>query len=121
MNKIIKLEVLIATPPTSKCEETIEVLKEVVRRHPDETCLVVFRRGVDFMPPGMQLTQDVSEEDLIPKEASFQMRVLTNKGRGVPSVVVDGELYSTTDVPDLGEIDAKVREILQSTTKQQDK
>jgi hypothetical protein len=115
MSKFIKLEVLIATPPTTKCEETIEVLKEIVRRHPEETCLVVFRRGVDFMPPGMQEKQYVSEEDLIPKEASFQMRMLTNKGRGVPSVVVDGELYSTTDVPDLADLDAKVQEVFQGT------
>jgi hypothetical protein len=113
MNKIIKLEVLIATPPTAKCEQTVEVLKEVVRRYPDETCLVVFRRGIDFMPEEMQMRDFVSEEDCQPKEASLQMRTLISKGRAVPTVVVDGVLFSTFDVPILEEVEAKVVAALQ--------
>lgn len=108
MNKIIKLEVLIATPPTTKCEQTIEVLKEIVQRYPDETHLVVFRRGIDFMPEEMQMREYVSEEDCLPKEASLQMRTLISKGRAVPTVVVDGTLFSTFDVPNLEEVAAKV-------------
>ena len=116
MINIIKLEVLIATPPTSKCEETTEVLKEVVRRHPDETRLVVFRRGIDFLPEEMQMKEYVSEEDCTPKEASLQMRTLITKGRAVPTVVVDGVLFSTSDVPKLDELESKVQEILYSST-----
>jgi hypothetical protein len=112
MSKIIKLEVLIATPPTSKCEQTIEVLKEIVRRYPEEARLVVFRRGIDFLPQEMQMKEYVSEEDCLPKDASLQMRTLISKGRAVPTVVVDGTLFSTFDVPDLEEVAAKVKNIL---------
>lgn len=52
MSRIIKLEVLIAWPPTSKCQETIRILEEVVRRHPDELRLLVFKRGIDLSPKG---------------------------------------------------------------------
>ncbi len=110
----IKLEVLIATPPTRKCEETIQVLEEIVRRHPDEARLVVFRRGIDFLPEEIQMREYVSEEDCAPKEASLQMRVLITKGRAVPTVVVDGVLFSTFDVPNLEELEARVQEILQN-------
>jgi hypothetical protein len=112
MNKMIKLEVLIATPPTSKCDETVNVLKEVVRRHPEETKLVVFRRGIDFLPEEIQMKEYASEEDCVPKEASLQMRVLITKGRAVPTVVVDGVIFSTAEVPDLAALEAKVQEIL---------
>ncbi len=113
MSRIIKLEVLIATPPTEKCEETIKVLEEVVRRHPDEARLVVFRRGVDFVPEEMRIMENVSEEDRVPKEASLQMRVLITKCRAIPTVILDGELFSTYDVPVLEKLEAKVQEVLQ--------
>lgn len=109
MSSTIALEVLIATPPTSKCEETVEVLKEVVRRFPDEVRLVVFRRGIDFMPEEMQMRDGVSEEDCAPKEASLQMRMLITKGRAVPTVVLNGELFSTAEVPDLEKMETSVR------------
>ncbi|HMN60335.1 MAG TPA: hypothetical protein PJ988_08225 [Anaerolinea sp.] len=116
MSGIIKLEVLIATPPTSKCEETIEVLNEIVRRHPDEARLVVFRRGIDFIPEEMQMKEYVSEEDCAPKEASLQMRTLITKGRAVPTIVVDGVLFSTFEVPGLDALELRMQEILQAST-----
>ena len=117
MSKIIKLEVLIATPPTSKCEETIETLQKIVRRHPDEVRLVVFRRGVDFVPEElrMEMAEYVTPEDCEPKEASLQMRTLITKGRAVPTCVVDGELFSTFEIPNLEDLETRVQEILQST------
>ncbi len=113
MDKSIKIEVLIATPPTSKCEQTLEVLKEIVRRYPEETRLVVFRRGIDFVPEELQMREYVSEEDCQPKEASLQMRTLITKGRAVPTVVIDGELFCTFEVPNLEDVEKKVREILE--------
>lgn len=115
MSHIIKLEVLIATPPTSKCDQTIEVLKEIVRRFPDETRLVVFRRGIDFLPEELQMREFVSDEDCAPKEASLQMRTLINKGRAVPTVVVDGEVFSTAEPPNLDELESRVKSILQKS------
>lgn len=112
MNKTVVLEVLIATPPTIKCEETVEVLEEVVRRFPDEARLVVFRRGIDFMPEEMWDKEYVSEEDCAPKEASLQMRTIINKGRSVPTVVVDGELFTAFEVPNIEDLEKKVKEVL---------
>lgn len=109
MKDIITLEVLIATPPTSKCDQTVEILKEIVRRYPDETRLVVFRRGIDFLPEEMQMRGYVSEEDCAPKEASLQMRTLITKGSAVPTVVVAGELFSAAEPPDLNELEARVK------------
>jgi hypothetical protein len=41
MSKTIIVEALIASPPTSKCQETMGLLEETIRRHPDELRLVV--------------------------------------------------------------------------------
>lgn len=114
MSKIIKIEVLIATPPTSKCEETIAILEELVRRYPDETRLLIFRRGVDFLPPELQLEQPEAAEGGAIREASVQMRQLINKGCAVPTVVVDGVLFSSLVVPDSEELDKRVQELIKS-------
>jgi hypothetical protein len=115
MSRQIVVEVLIATPPTSKCEATLGILEELVRRHPDEIRLVVFRRGVDFLPPELQLKTPGGEADLIPKPASGQMRIICQKGSNVPYVVVDGENYSSLVVPDPQELEEKIQQILQSS------
>jgi hypothetical protein len=115
MSQTIAVEVLIATPPTSKCEETIRILEELIRRHPDELRMVVFRRGVDFMPPELRLQAPGVEEDLTPKPVSAQMRRIIDKGSAVPYVVVDGENFSALEVPNLEELEARVQQILQAT------
>ncbi len=115
MSKTILVEVLIATPPTSKCLETIEILEELVRRYPDEVQLVVFRRGVDFMPSELRLEVPNCEEDVVPKQASPQMRQLIHKASVVPSVVMDGDLLSSAVVPNLEELEARVQDVLLST------
>ncbi len=114
MNHPILVEVLIGTPPTSKCEETVGILQELIRRHPDELRLVVFRRGVDFMPPELQLQVTDVEEDLTPKPVSAQMRRIIAKGCAVPYVVVDGDNFSASEVPNLEDLEAKVQQVLQS-------
>lgn len=95
MSKSIKLEALIAWPPTSKCQETIRVMEEMVRRHPDELQLVVFKRGVDIFP----------------EEASAGMKNLMMKGCQVPACVVNGILFCAKDVPNLEELEARVQEV----------
>jgi hypothetical protein len=114
MNKIINVEALIATPPTSKCLETIRILEEVVRRHPDELRLVVFRRGIDFVPDELRLEAPNIEEDSTPKVASLQARILISKGCAVPTCVVDGVLFSSFVVPNPEELEKKVQEVLRS-------
>ena len=114
MSKIIKVEVLIATPPTSKCQETVAILEELVRRNPDQVELVVFRRGIDFMPEGLRLELPDGEEEVNPRPASPQMRQLIHKGSVVPEVVVDGELFSSFEAPNLEGLEARVQAILRS-------
>jgi hypothetical protein len=99
MSKIIKLEALIAWPPTSKCQETIGILEEVVRRHPDELRLVVFKRGMDAFP----------------EEASAGMKCLIQKSSPVPACVVNGMFFSTSVVPKLEELEARVQEVFLRT------
>jgi len=115
MNKVIKVEALIATPPTSKCQETIGILEELVRRHPDELRLVVFKRGIDFVPEEMRLEASKGGEASSPQQASLQMRILIQKGSAVPSCVVDNVLFSSFIVPNLEELEARVQEVLIST------
>lgn len=101
MSKIIKLEALIAWPPTSKCKEAVGILEEVVRRYPDEVRLVVFKRGMqDF-----------------PEKPSAIMMTLIHKSSTVPACIVDGQLFSTSDIPDLEKLDLKVQEVLDNSTK----
>lgn len=115
MRKIIKVEALIATPPTSKCLEMVGVLEEFVRRHPDELRLVVFKRGIDFVPEELRLEMSGGGEDFIQKEASLQMRTLIQKGSGVPSCVVDGVIFCAFEVPKLEDLEARVQEVWMST------
>jgi len=115
MNKKVVIEVLIATPPTSKCEETVEKLREIVHRHPDETSLVIFKRGIDFMPEDFRMEEYMTEEDYLPKDPSLQMRTLITKARAVPTVIINGEVFSTCEVPESEELEAKVNETLQKT------
>jgi hypothetical protein len=96
MSKIVKLETLVGLPPTSKCQETISVLEEVVRRHPDEARLAVYHRG---------------ELDN-PENSSVVMSVLLQKGCAIPAVVVNGALFSKLRVPTLEEVDTEVQRVL---------
>jgi hypothetical protein len=99
MSKVILVEGLIAEPPTSKCQETIEILEELIRRHPDELRLVVFKRGVDIYP----------------ENASIGMKNLMQKGSPVPAVVVNAQLFSSCKVPNREELEARVQEVFERT------
>ena len=98
MSRTIRLEALVAWPPTSKCRETIRILEEVVKRYPDEVRLVVFNRGnLKF-----------------PEDPSPWMAVLIHKGSPVPTCVVDGTVFCTSQVPKLEELETRVRELLKA-------
>lgn len=112
MVKTIVVEVLIATPPTSKCQETVAILEELVRNHPDEVRLVVFKRGVDFMPDELRLETADGGIDSAPKQASLQMRQLIFKGSAVPSCVINGVIFSSFEVPNLEKLEARMQEVL---------
>lgn len=44
------------------------------------------------------------------------MRTLITKGRAVPTIVVDGVLFSTFEVPDLDALESRMQEILSTAT-----
>ena len=95
MKKVIVVEALIGSPPTSKCEETMRILGELILRHPDELRLVVFKRGIDVYPD----------------EASNGMKVLMQKGSPIPAVIVNGTIFSSCKVPDTEELEITVQEV----------
>jgi hypothetical protein len=99
MSQIIAVEALIAEPPTGKCEETIQILEELLRRHPDELRLTVFRRGIDFSPDN----------------ASTGMKILMRKSCPIPAVVINGSEFSRSKVPDPEGLEARVKEVIQRT------
>lgn len=99
MSKIIKMEALVAWPPTSKCQETIQVMEEMIRRHPNDLQLVVYKRGVD----------------LFPDDATAGMKNLMMKGCQIPACVVNGVLFSAKEAPNLDELEARVQEVFQRT------
>lgn len=101
MSEIIKVEALIAWPPTSKCQETIGILEEVVRRHPDELRLLVFKRGID----------------LYPEEASQGMKALMQKNCSIPACAVNGVLFSSRVVPKLEDLEARVQQVFRAYQK----
>jgi hypothetical protein len=74
-------------------------MEEIVRRHPDELQLVVFKRGVDFLDDN----------------ASEGMKNLMMKGCAVPACVVNGVLFSSKVVPNLEELEARVQEVFLRT------
>jgi hypothetical protein len=96
MSVNLAVEALIASPPTSKCEETMQILEELIRRHPDELHLVVYKRGIDIWP----------------SDASNGMKLLMQKGSPVPAVVVDNNIFTTCKLPNPEELEALVQEIL---------
>jgi len=99
MRDRIKLEAWIGWPPTSKCQETVSILEECVRRHPDELRLLVFKRGIDVFP----------------EEASQGMKNLMMKGNPVPACLVNGVLFVSCKVPDLEELEVRIQEVLLRT------
>ena len=96
MTKTVKLEALVGWPPTGKCRETLSVLEEIVRRHPDEVQLIVYHRG-DLDYPGTP---------------SVVVSVLLNKGSTIPAIIVNGTLFSKLRVPTLEEVEAEVQRVL---------
>jgi hypothetical protein len=99
MSDIIKIEALIASPPTTKCQETMDILEWIVRSHPDKIRLVVYKRGIDMFPD----------------DATGGMKTMFQKGSPVPTVVVNGMFFSANQVPHQDELEARVQQVLVNT------
>ena len=98
MSKIIKIEVLIASPPTSRCQKLIGIMEEIVRRYPDKSRLGVFTRGMETFP----------------EKPSVTMEGLMRKGSVIPACVVENVCFSSAQVPELEEMEAKVQKAILS-------
>jgi hypothetical protein len=96
MSKTFKIEALIASPPTSKCQETMDLLEEFVRLYPDKLRLVVYKRGMDWFP----------------EDATGGMKTMFQKGSPVPTLVVNGMFFSANVVPNREELEARVQQVL---------
>ena len=90
----MRLEILVASPPTSKCKPIISSMKAIVEKHPD-------RLRLDIYYAGMQLT--------VPPTRGYQCE---GKLKKVPSVFVNGICVANGEVPDFEEVEAVVEEEL---------
>lgn len=90
----MRLEILVASPPTSKCKQIISSMKAIVEKHPD-------RLRLDIYYAGMQLT-------IIPTRG-YQCE---GKLKKVPSVYVNGICVANGEVPDFVEVEKVVEEEL---------
>jgi hypothetical protein len=92
--KRLRLEVVVASPPTQKCRAIEAVMKEMTRRFPDMVRLDVYVLGqrVPVMPTRSYLHQ--------------------GKIRRVPSAYVNGHLVAKQVVPDPMTVESRIREEL---------
>ena len=82
----MRLEVLVAAPPTSKCKKVIGLMEEMVAAYPDKLKL-------DIYYAGSQLT--------IKPTSGFQAE---GKSKKIPSSFVNGCLVASGEIPDSTEL-----------------
>jgi len=87
----VKLEAFVAQPPTKKCQQVIDAMEEVVRRHPEQARLVVCGRGAPW-----------------PEPPSAVLQLLVHKGACVPVCLVDGVLVAAGQVPSVEDLEARL-------------
>jgi hypothetical protein len=92
--KRLRLEAIIASPPTKKCQATVAALEEMTRRFPDAVRLDVYDLGKSWpATPTMSCLAQV-------------------KMWRVPSAYVNGRLLAKQGVPEPEELEAVIREEL---------
>lgn len=94
-NKIV-IELLIANPPTSKCRDMISAFKEALQGFEDYFKIFVVRQG-QVMPPGYRPTRGL---------------VTAFKSRKIPSIIIDGKVVFSQDVPSAFQIREYLQKIL---------
>ena len=86
----MRIEILVAAPPTSKCKQIITALKAMLEKHPG-------RLKLDIYYAGMQLT--------IKPTRGYQVE---GKLKKVPSVFVNGLCVANGELPDFNELEKVV-------------
>lgn len=80
---IMRIELLVASPPTSKCKKLIEMMEDFVEKHPDMVSLDIYYAGSKpFVVPTRGYQKDPD-----------------GKRRKVPSAYVNGKKVASDEVP----------------------
>lgn len=88
MEKKLRLEVLVAYPPTSKCRALVELMKTLVEEHPEKVRLDVYYAGET---PSKVPTRGYQRDP-------------DGKRRKIPSAYVNGKKVASQEVPALDEV-----------------
>ena len=96
MNGKVTLEAFVAQPPTSKCQQVIAAMEEIVRRYPEQARLVVFGRGVPWT-----------------ETPSPVVRAMVHKGGIVPACAVAGQFVTVGQVPTVADLEARLLRALE--------
>ncbi len=83
----MRIEILVASPPTSKCKSILGWMKEMIQKNPD-------RLKLDIYYAGMQLS--------ITPTQGYQAE---GKLKKVPSIFVNGICATSGEVPDFEELE----------------
>jgi hypothetical protein len=90
----LRLEAIVASPPTKKCRATLELMEEMTRRFADQVRLDVYDLGRNWQTKPTRSCQ-----------AEY-------KTWRVPSAYVNGRPVAKAGPPDPEELEAKIREEL---------
>lgn len=89
----LRLELLIAAPPTAKCRRLIAMMEEISSRHPDRTVLHIYHAG--------------SQPTVTPSRG-YRVK---GKFKKIPSIYVNGDSVDTTLDP--AELERRIKEELE--------
>ena len=90
----MRMEVLVASPPTSRCKQILAVMTAEVERHPELTRLDIYQAG--------------SEASVRPTDAFVNL----GKRKKVPSAYVNGRVVAEREPPEGDKLRAIVEEEL---------
>ena len=88
MDNKIRLEVLVASPPTSKCLSLIELMKKLLEEYPDKLRLDIYYAGEK---PSVVPTKGYQHDP-------------DRKRRKIPSAYINGRKVASRVIPDISYI-----------------
>lgn len=88
----MRLEAVVASPPTGKCQMTIEMMENMVKLYPDQLRLDIYYDGIE------------------PAVAPTHSYILSEKYKVIPSAYVNGNMVSAAKVPDPEELRQAIEE-----------
>lgn len=95
---LVRLEILIASPPTKKCKALMEMFESFLTEFPDELKLDIYYAGE---PMTGQLTEGFKKDSA--------------KSRKLPSAYVHGKKVASREIPEKEKIKAEILQKLKNT------